>query len=135
VETLTFVVKHKYSASDAGVEVPIGLKVDDTRRVRFLAKVDTGAADCIFQRDYAEQLGIIVENGSLKTFRTAAGSLEAYGHTVLLSCFDWEFEAMVYFAASPDHPRNVVGRAGWLQQFRLAIIEHDTVLLLSQYND
>lgn len=54
---------------------------------------------------------------------------------MLLSCFDWEFEALVYFAASPEHPRNVVGRSRWLQQFRLAISEHDTVLLLSHYND
>jgi hypothetical protein len=135
VETLSFAVKYKYSTSVSGIEVPIGLKIDEARQVRFLAKVDTGAADCIFQRDYAERLGINVESGSHKTFYTAAGSLEAYGHTVLLSCFDWEFEAMVYFAASSEHPRNVVGRSGWLQQFRLAIIEHDTVLFLSHYND
>jgi hypothetical protein len=134
VETLTFAVRHPYSASAAGIEIPIGLK-NEARRVRFLAKVDTGAADCIFQRDYAEQLGINVESGSHKTFHTATGSLDAYGHIVLLSCFDWEFEAMVYFAASPEHPRDVVGRCGWLQQFRLAIIEHDAVLFLSHYND
>lgn len=135
METLTFAVTHPYARSAAGIEVPISLRIDGARCVRLLAKLDTGAECCIFQRDYAEQLEINVESGVPKTFHTVTGSFEAYGHTLILSCFDWEYEATVYFAASADYRRNVVGRLGWLQQFRLAIVEHDTVLFLSRYDD
>ena len=42
---------------------------------------------------------------------------------------------MVYFAAPADFSRSVVGRSGWLQHFRLGLIDYDTMLLLSHYDD
>ncbi len=134
VETLAFQFKHDYSLAREGIEVPINLKYGG-RDVRLVAKVDTGAAFPIFPREYAEQLGIDVESGRRETVRTTTGRFEVYGHAVSMSCFDWEFETTVYFAASPDFPRNVVGRSGWLQHFRLGIIDHDAILLLSRYDD
>ena len=115
--------------------MPITLKVAEARAVRLLAKLDTGASFCVFQRAYAEQLGIDVESGQIEVVNTPTGSFDAYGHALKLSCFDWEFETTVYFAASPDYLRNVVGRAGWLQHFRLGLIDHDALLLLSHYDD
>jgi hypothetical protein len=103
--------------------------------VRLPAKVDTGATCCIFQRDYAEQLGIEVECGEYREFQTATGVFRAYGHTVKLACLDWEFESIVYFAENDAFSRNVVGRNGWLQHFRLALIDHDLTLYMSHYND
>ena len=97
--------------------------------------MDTGASFCIFQGDYAEQLGIDVESGAREVVSTATGRFDVYGHTLTLSCFDWEFEAMVYFATLPNYPRNVVGRSGWLRNFRMALIDHDALLLLSRYDD
>lgn len=135
METLTFRSRYNYSRSVTGIEVPVSLRLDDARSVRLLAKVDTGASFCIFQRDYAEQLGIDVESGMHEVVSTATGRFDAYGHTLTLSCLDWEFETTVYFAAPRDHPRNVLGRSGWLQRFRMALIDHDAVLLLSQYDD
>ncbi len=135
MQTLTFRSTYNYSGSAVGIEIPISLRVDTGRTVRLLAKVDTGASFCIFQRDYAEQLGIDVESGTHERVITAAGSFDAYGHRLMLSCLDWEFEATVYFAKPPDFPRNVVGRSGWLQYFRLAVIDHDSILHLSQYDD
>jgi hypothetical protein len=70
--------------------------------------VDTGAAFCIFQREFAEQLGLDVEGGQLQVVATAAGQFDAYGHALTLCCFDWEFEAMVCFAAPPDFRRSAV---------------------------
>lgn len=115
--------------------MPISLRVGADRAVRLFAKVDTGASFCIFPREYAEQLGLYVEGGHHQVVATAAGQFDAYGHTVTLCCFDWEFEAMVYFAAPPDFPRSVVGRIGWLQHFRLGLIDHDTALFLSHHDD
>ena len=135
LETLTFASKYNYSDAIAGIEVPISLTAGDGRSVRLLAKVDTGASFCIFKREYAEQLGLRVESGQHQVLATATGRFDAYGHTLNLRCFDWEFETTVYFAAPPDFPRNVVGRIGWLQHFRLGLIDHDTTLFLSHHDD
>ena len=136
METLAFQTRHDYSAARVGIEVPISLAVGGARLVRLRANVDTGASLCIFQRQYAEQLGIDVESGQHQDVRTAAGgSFSVFGHMVTLSCFDWEFETMVYFAARDEFTRNVVGRSGWLQYFRLGLIDHDAILFLSHYDD
>jgi hypothetical protein len=97
--------------------------------------VDTGASVCIFPREDAEQLGLHVEGGHRQAVGTATGRFEAYGHVLTLGCFDWEFETMTYFAATADFPRSVAGRSGWLQHFRLGVIEHDAILLLSHFDD
>jgi hypothetical protein len=115
--------------------VPVSLRLGDSRTVRLLAKLDTGASFCIFPREYAEQLGLNVESGHHQVVGTATGRFDAYGHTLTLGCFDWELEAMVYFAATPDFPRSVLGRSGWLQHFRLGLIDHDTILFLSHHGD
>ncbi|MGA2736136.1 MAG: retropepsin-like aspartic protease [Bryobacteraceae bacterium] len=118
METLAFQTRHDYAAARAGIEVPISLAVGGARPVRLRANFDTGASFCIFQRQYAEQLGIDVENGQHQNVRTAAGvGFSVYGHVVSLSCLDWEFETMVYFAVAHEFTRNVVGRSGWLQHF------------------
>ena len=41
---------------------------------------------------------------------------------------------MVYFAASPAFRRNVLGRSGWLQQLRVAIVDYDSVLYVAKYD-
>jgi hypothetical protein len=135
VETLTFRSRHDYSLSRTGIEVPVILKAPDGRSVRLSANVDTGASFCIFKRDYAEQLGLDVETGVHKVVSTATGRLDVYGHTLTLSCLEWEFETMVYFAAPSDYRRDVLGRSGWLERFRLGLVEHDALLFLSGYDD
>jgi hypothetical protein len=99
-----------------------------------LATLDTGAAHCIFERVYGEQLGLNVEGGQLRTFRTVNGEFQAYGHEVTITCFEWELHSVVFFPAALEIHRNVLGRQGWLQQFRVALIDYDSVLHLSQYD-
>lgn len=135
MKDLTFVAEHHYSRSSIGIEVPVTLSWGNSRKVPVLAKVDTGADFCYFQREYAEHLGIDVESGFHQVVKTAAGTFDSYGHEVTVQCFGWSFETTVYFAALPNFSRNVVGREGWLQNFRLGIIHHDSTLLLSRYED
>jgi hypothetical protein len=135
LETLVFREKHSYLNARTGIEVPVSLMAGAGRTVRLLAKVDSGAAFCIFQREYADQLGFEVENGVLQTVSTANRSFETYGHTVTLTCFDWTFETVVYFARAEEIHRNVVGRVGWLEHFRIGIVDHESFLLLSQYDE
>ena len=103
--------------------------------VRIHAKVDTGATFCIFQREHGEELGIDIQRGERKRISTAAGGFTAFGHEIILESFGWEFASTVYFAEELEFPRNVVGRFGWLQQFRIAIVDYEGVLHLSKYDD
>ena len=132
---LNFRYTHDYSASNQhGITVPVELALNG-RAVRLLAKVDTGASFCIFQRAYAEQLGIVVEGGQHTVVSTANSSFDVYGHELTMSCFEWQINLIVYFAQQEEIRRNVLGRTGWIQQFRLAIIDHDSLLHISHYND
>jgi len=40
-------------------------------------------------------------------------------------------DTIVYFAAEPNFPRNVLGQQGWLDRVRLALNHYDAVLYLS----
>jgi Aspartyl protease len=132
--TITFDRQHDYSAqSGSGITVPVELSVGESK-VRLHAKVDTGASWCIFQREYAEQLIINVEAGEARQFSTATGLFTAFGHEVTISCFDWTWDATVYFSADQGFTRNVVGRNGWLQQFKVAVVDYDSILHLSRYD-
>ncbi len=102
--------------------------------MRLHAKLDTGASFCIFQRDFGEQLGLDIEGGDQRTFHTANGEFKAFGHEVTITCFEWQFDSMVYFPALPAIGRNVLGRHGWLQQFSLAVIDYKSLLHLSHFN-
>lgn len=132
--TLTFDSEHDY-ASDApnGITVPVTLSVG-ADSVRLFAKLDTGASSCIFQRDYGEQLGLNIEAGERKTFGTATGPFETFGHEVTVRSFGHEFNSTVYFASAREFTRNVVGRTGWLEKFRIAVIDYDSRLYLSIYD-
>src|SRR5437763_515657 len=99
-----------------------------------MATVDTGAARCIFERRYAELLGLIVESGRIQRFRTMTGSFSAYEHEVTLQMLGIEFAAPVFFAEDPAFTRNFLGRTGWLDRLRVAIIDYDRTLYLSAHD-
>ena len=42
--------------------------------------------------------------------------------------------SLVYFFAEPTIRKNVLGRAGWLDRVRLALIDHDRDLYLGEYD-
>ncbi len=116
-----------------GIELPVVLKCGGSE-TRLDAKVDTGADYCIFNPRYAKALGIELETGDRIPVSTATGVFYAWGHSVKMECMDFAFDTTVYFAESPEFPRNVLGRAGWLDRFRIAIVDHDSQLFASPYN-
>jgi hypothetical protein len=131
--SMEFSFSHHYSSSAEGIEVPVTLG-SGGQSVDLLAKLDTGAAYCIFDRRYAEMLGINPESGRLQHFRTATGSFAAYEHEVVLQVLGIAFSTTVFFAQDPIFTRNFLGRAGWLDRLRLAIIDYDRNLYLSAYD-
>jgi hypothetical protein len=62
---MEFSFSHNYSSSAEGIEVPVSLG-SGGESVDLVAKLDTGAAHCIFERRYAEMLGINPESGRLQ---------------------------------------------------------------------
>ena len=130
----TFQICHVYNSLVSGIEIQAVLKLRD-ETVLTEAKIDPGAEVCIFRREHGEWLGLNIENGHRIVLDGLAGSLVAYGHWVTLHTLGLEFDSMVYFAEQYNLRRNLLGRKGWLQKVRLAVVDYDSILYLSPYNE
>lgn len=131
---LSFNEQINYSSLADGISLEAVLLYGG-RRAECDAKVDTGAHHCLFTRELGELLGIDVARGTKVRLGTFTGSLSTYGHQVTLITAGVELHTFVCFAADYDLPRNILGRQGWLRLVRLAIIDYDAELYLSNYND
>jgi hypothetical protein len=97
--------------------------------------VDTGSEFCIFARAYGEDLGLTIENGEPKFMGTASGGrFRVFGHKVTLEVLGYSVETTVYFAEDHGFQRNVLGRNGWINRYRIAIVDHDQLLYVSPYD-
>ena len=130
--SLAFDAAHHYTGALDGIEVPIALSTG-RQSVELLARLDTGAAHCIFERKYAEMLGVDVDSGRLQRFRTVAGSFAAYEHEATIQTLGIEFSAVVFFAQDSTFNRNFLARSGWLDRLRIAIVDYDRLLFVSPY--
>lgn len=131
---LTFALRETYDTRLEGITIEARL-VSAEHSVICQAKIDTGGQVCLFMREIAETLSIDVDTGHRRAFNTLGGSLIAYGHNVRLQTLGLEFDSLIYFAADYGLPRNLLGREGWLQKVRLAIIDYDSALYLSPYQN
>jgi hypothetical protein len=131
--SIEFSVTHRYASDEDAITVPVTLRAG-TSSVDVAAKVDTGAAFCIFERRFGEVIGLDIEAGRLQRFRTATGSFNAYEHQVEIRTFKIEFSSIVYFAEDPEFGVNVLGRKGWLDRLRVGIVDHDQILYLNTYD-
>jgi predicted aspartyl protease len=129
---LDFAFAHSYAAEAEGIAVPVVLK-SGVNSVRLSASIDTGATFCIFRTELAEALGVPLEGGSPKRFRTANSVFDAFGHEVEISVLGVTTYSTVYFFADPAINKNVLGRVGWLDRVRLGLVEHDSQLYLAPY--
>ncbi len=132
-ELLSFDVRHQYDSRLVGITLDANLTYGDVE-ITVPAKVDPGAEYCLFQREVADDLGINLTSGDFKRFDTLAGSVDAYGHTVMLSTLGIEFESHVYFAVEYGLKRNLLGQNGWLRKMCVAIIDYDATIYLSKYD-
>jgi len=131
VYQLSFERLLQYKSYDS-VVLPVMLRLGE-KTSSFEAQLDTGASLCIFRRALGEDLGIEIENGIREQINTVTGSFFAYGHQLTLSVLELDFEAYVYFAANEQFTRNVLGRTGWLDRFRVGLIYYDREIYLSPY--
>ena len=134
LHTFNFRIKHSYDTTKTGITVPIELS-NGTEVVQINPKLDTGASFCIFERAYAEMLGVSVEGGTPTLVSTANGSFQTFGHRLTMTALGLRFDVTVYFAADENIKRNVLGRLGFIDQLRLCLVEHDGELYVSKYDD
>lgn len=132
--TFNFRIKHSYDTTKTGITIPIELS-NGPEVVQINPKLDTGASFCIFERAYAEMLGVSVEGGTPTLVSTANGSFRAFGHRLTMTALGLRFDVTVYFAADENIKRNVLGRLGFIDQLRLCLVEHDGELYVSKYDD
>jgi predicted aspartyl protease len=133
MHSLEFSHLHSYSSQVEGIALPVVLR-NGQEAIDLLAFVDTGASNCLFAREHGELLGLEIETGEPKTFWTATGRVETFGHLVALEVLGLSMEAMVYFFADERMNKNLLGRIGWLDRVRFGLVEHDQTLYLAAYD-
>lgn len=131
-QEIVFDVLHEYDTLEIGIVVPTIPKLGGDS-VDVKAKVDTGAAFCVFERVHGLRLGLEIESGTPLRMITATGAFDTFGHTINLSVLGIETEATVYFAAEESFFLNILGRQGWLDRVKLGLIDYEGRLLLSAY--
>src|SRR5260370_16407452 len=126
---LEFSHVHSYVSKGERITLPLVLRSGE-ETVDLLAQVDTGASNCLLEREHGEMLNLDIEAGDRKTFATATGRIEAFGHVVTVDVLDHRFESTVYFFADERISKNLLGRVGWLDRVRLGVVDHDHLLYL-----
>lgn len=138
VFSLTFNEQINYSDNEQGINFDVVLSTNDNNFVSVTVKLDTGSTFCIFQRKYAEALGLEVEKGTQEFIRTAKGNFTAYGHTINtinMNFYNMEWTAAIYFAQDESFPVNVVGRAGFLNFIKIGLVDYEQLLYVTPYNE
>ncbi len=129
---LDFDLQYRYDLTPSGIVVPVELVFAD-QRIAFPARLDTGSSDCIFDRSFAELLGINVESGYQRNYRTVAGTFSAFGHDVTLRTQGLEWSAMVFFYAASDPDANFSGPSGLARSCAPGLIHYDQTLYLAPF--
>ncbi len=80
---LTFEQEHRYPDDEEGISISIKLTHGD-KTLRVDAKVDPGAAVCLFSHEAGLKLGIPIEQGIPIKLGGLTSSLDAFGHEVTL---------------------------------------------------
>lgn len=130
---LSFDFEIRYEEDADGIPLPVRLTYGG-RSISTTAKVDPGAAVCLFSHEDGLDLGIPIEQGIPIRLRSLTGTLDAFGHEVTLQTGSIVFQSVIYFARYQGLPRNLLGRRGWLRNLRLAVIDYDNLLYLSDYD-
>jgi len=131
---LIFSRREQCSSLAAAINLETTLRFADLF-INRTARVDTGAEVCLFQRAVGEALEIPIESGAEKRLETLTGVLTAYGHDVVLEVLTLQIRPVVFFAESGEVRRNLLGRQGWLQLIRLGIVDYNSELYLSLYDE
>jgi predicted aspartyl protease len=122
----------EYDAGQTGISIEASIQLND-EPINFLAKIDTGSTNCIFTRQAGEKIGLKIEDGLEKWIGTATGKFLTYEHEVTLSVLGFHFDILACFADNESFDKNILGRYGFLMQVKIALIDYEGKIYLSQY--
>ena len=91
----------------------------------------SGRGTRLFENADATELGLVLDAGVLKRFRTANSIFDAFGHEVEIDALGIITHSLVYFFSEPSIGKNVLGRGGWLDRVQVGINDHDRALYLA----
>ena len=128
MSSLDFDADLEYEETAAGILPPIRL-IHGDHSVELTARLDTGAADCLFDRFYADILGL-PDSGVERHYRTVTGSFQTFGHEVTVETLGLQWSALVFFHAMGNPAHAFVGRRGWLDRVRLGLVHNERRLFL-----
>ncbi len=131
---LTFELFYNYPNDANGITIPVKLQHGNLS-IPTTAKVDPGSEVCLFGNEIAYALDIEVEDGLPILLDSLGGRLEAFGHEVVIHTFDYSFPSFAYFAKEPGLRRNLLGRQGWLRQFKIGLVDYDSTIYLCAYDE
>lgn len=123
-----------YDPGQAGITLSVTLSLA-ARPVNVEVKLDTGATDCIFAREWGDQLGLDVESGRAVRIRTTTGVFIAHEHDVTLNVLGIDFDLPALFAQEPGFRPSVLGRHGFLDHVYLGLVDYEGKLYLRKYGD
>lgn len=132
MKQITFDEECYYKDDDDGIPLQVRLSYAG-QSIEVTAKVDPGAAVCLFSNEVGLALGVPIEQGIPKRLGGLTGSLDTFGHEVTLQTGNLAFQSFVYFAKYPNLSCNLLGRLGWLRNLKLGVIDYDNLLYLSAY--
>ncbi len=131
---LRFKASYDYDPRAVDINLPVTLR-SGSESWEAMAKLDPGSTFCVFQCLIGEKLGFDIESGIRQRIGSVRGSFLTYGDEATLIVLDIETTATVYFAAEEHFPITVLGRVGWLDRVRLGLVDYESRLYLSDYND
>ena len=80
---LSFNEEYHHDDDETGISIPIILSYGAESQ-RVWAKVDPGAAVCLFSHEQGLQLGVPIEQGIPITLRGISGTIDAFGHELVI---------------------------------------------------
>jgi hypothetical protein len=130
---ISFSEAFQYSDGEDGITLRVVLTSGDRIREAY-AKVDAGAAVCLFSQEIGVLLGLDIERGIPLRLETLTGPLDTFGHEITIQTGALAFQTVVYFSKHPGLSRNFLGRQGWLRNLRLGIVDYENMLYLNRYD-
>lgn len=115
--------------------IPVTIKANDKKQ-RFLMLVDSGADNCIFDRDVANILGINIENGEqIKTGGIGGSASVYYFDNIYINVGGTEIKTRCGFIDGnlvDGKIAGVLGRQGFFEHFKVCINERKGEIELKQ---
>ncbi|HCM37062.1 MAG: hypothetical protein UV61_C0021G0002 [Candidatus Gottesmanbacteria bacterium GW2011_GWB1_43_11] len=97
---------------------------------RTSALIDSGATISVFTVDVAEQLGIILEEGTETYLGGVGGRIKGYIHKIEIKIASKKFICPVVFSHEYFVSFNLLGRQAFFKQFRIIFEEKKNFLKL-----